>query len=214
MPAGRPSRSPSRSSMPSVTRAPLFQSGGSTPSRLCTKKSKRLRSPYTPPEVWSAPGITSRSNCLFALISAFTTCMVEDGSTFVSSSPTTSSSLPCSLYALSTFDEAAYCGPMRPAHPLLVPPDLVHAIVVAAGSRERHLVELRMEEQRAQRVLSARRCAVDADARDVVPGVLRRHRLVPQDAIGEAGIAQVLARRHRGTPSSDSPCPCRRSARR
>ena len=51
-----------------------------------------------------------------------------------------------------------------------------------------------MEEQPAERVLSAGRRAVDADARDVVVRILRRDRLVPEDAIREAGVAEVLPR--------------------
>ena len=54
------------------------------------------------------------------------------------------------------------------------------------------LVEVGVEEQRAHRVLSARRAAVDADARDVVPRVLRGEGLVPEDAIGKAGVLDVL----------------------
>src|SRR5204863_2199049 len=63
---------------PAITTPIAFRSGGSTPSRWCTKKSQRFRSPYSPPDVWSAPGMTSRSNDFFALMSAFTTCMVDD----------------------------------------------------------------------------------------------------------------------------------------
>ena len=44
----------------------------------------------------------------------------------------------------------------RPSHPLLVPPDLVHSVVVAPAGRHRGLVELRMEEH-ARRASSARR---------------------------------------------------------
>src|SRR5580658_2330673 len=33
----------------------------------------------------------------------------------------------------------------RPAHPLLVPPDLVHAVIVAAAVSHYHLVKLRVE---------------------------------------------------------------------
>ena len=99
---------------------------------------------------------------LFALISALTTCIVDDGSTFVSSSPTTSSSLPCSLLRVVHVRRRGVVRADRPAHPLLVPPDLVHAVVVAAGVDTADLVELRVEEQRAGRVLSAgrvrRRC--------------------------------------------------------
>src|SRR5262245_11973127 len=46
-----------------------FHSGGFTFSRLRTKKSKRLCSPYAPPFVCPAPGMTSRSNSLLCLMS-------------------------------------------------------------------------------------------------------------------------------------------------
>src|SRR5439155_21620417 len=49
-----------------------------------------------------------------------------------------------------------------------------------------------MEEEAAERILSARRSAVDPDARDVVERIFRRDRLVPEDAIGEAGVAEIL----------------------
>src|SRR5262245_53880020 len=84
-----------------------FQFGGSSPSRFLTNQSLRLRVLNAPPAPWFAPGTTTSSNVLFALISALTTCIVDDGSTLVSSSGTTSISLPLSLDALSTFDEAA-----------------------------------------------------------------------------------------------------------
>ena len=47
---------------------------------------------------------------------------------------------------------------------------------------------------RAERVLPAGRRAVDADARDVVPRILRGDRLVPENAVGKPGVAQVLPR--------------------
>jgi len=40
--------------------------------------------------------------------------------------------------------------PDRPSHPLLVPPDFVHAVVVTARGRHGHLVEVREEEQAAE----------------------------------------------------------------
>ena len=91
--------------------------GGSAPCKLWTKKSHIFRSPYAAlgprrPPPCSSPGITSRSNVLFALISAFTTCMVDDGSTLVSSSGSTSRSLPCSLCAWTTLELASYSGPI------------------------------------------------------------------------------------------------------
>src|SRR5262249_60634944 len=64
-----------------------FHRGGVTPSRCWTKKSQRLWSPYGPPDVWFAPGIARRSKFLSCLISWFTTCSVEEGSTLVSISP-------------------------------------------------------------------------------------------------------------------------------
>ena len=62
------------------------------------------------------------------------------------------------------------------------------------AARHRDLVEVREEEQAAERVLAAGRRAVEPDARDVVGRILRRHRLVPEDAIGEAGVLDVLPR--------------------
>src|SRR6185312_1806820 len=44
--------------------------------------------------------------------------------------------------------------PDWPSHPLLVPPDLVHPVVVRARSRNGGLVELRMKEQCAQWALA------------------------------------------------------------
>ena len=93
------------------------------------------------------------SKCLCAFTSALTTCRDDAGSTLVSISPTMISALPCRRYALSTLDEAAYCGPMRPAHPLLVPPHLIHAVVVAAAVGDDDFIKLRMEEDAAERTL-------------------------------------------------------------
>src|SRR5919108_1065266 len=61
------------------------------------------------PALCSPPGMTSRSKFLLASINALTTCIVDEGSTLVSSSPTTSSTFPCKRHAWSTFDESEYC---------------------------------------------------------------------------------------------------------
>src|SRR5262245_2491475 len=82
----------------------------------------------------------------------------------------------------------------RPAHPLFVPPDLIHTVVVTSGVRHSGLVKLWMEEQRSQRVLSAGRCAENTDAADIVVRVLRGYRLVPEDAIRKTGIRKILER--------------------
>src|SRR5687767_13832543 len=80
------------------------------------------------------------------------------------------------------------------SHPLLVPPDFVHTVVVTSDRRHSSLVEVWVEEQSPERVLPTGRCAVEADPRDVVIRILRRHCLVPEDAVREAGVAEVLPR--------------------
>src|SRR5262249_25592778 len=82
--------------------------------------------------------------------------------------------------------------PHRVAHPLLVPGRLVHTVVVAAAPGNRHLVELRVEQQRAGRVLPTGRAAGDADAADVVVWVLSCDGRVPEDAVGEARVTEVV----------------------
>ena len=155
----------------------------------------------------------TRSPCP-ALIRALTTCIVEAGSTLWSSSPTVSRSLPRSLWALVTFELAAYSGPTgQPIHGL-VPPDLVHAVVVAAAVGDGRLVEVAVEEQRPERVLAARRAAVDAH-----PGQVQRRVLAPPPP-SSRGCGRGSRRRpgsssrRRGTPSSASSSPCRRSGPR
>ncbi len=81
----------------------------------------------------------------------------------------------------------------RPAHPQFVPPDLIHAVVMAAAIRHGHFVKVGMEQNATERILAAGRAAEDADAAKVHVWILRRGCLHPQDAIGEAGVAEVLA---------------------
>src|SRR5258707_1193603 len=57
-----------------------------------------------------------KSKTFFALTKALTTCMVEAGSTLLSSSPTESNSFPLSLLAFSAFEQAMYFGPN--GHPI------------------------------------------------------------------------------------------------
>ncbi len=80
----------------------------------------------------------------------------------------------------------------RPTHPLLIPPHLVHAIVMAAAVTHRHFVELRMKEQRTERTLSTGGRPEDTYTRDVVVGILRCNGLVPQNAIRKACVCEVL----------------------
>ena len=46
--------------------------------------------------------------------------------------------------------------PDRPTHPLLVPPHLVHPVVMTPGGRESDLVELGMKEESTEGVLATR----------------------------------------------------------
>src|SRR5215213_9333167 len=80
----------------------------------------------------------------------------------------------------------------RPPHPLLVPPDLVHPIVVTTGVGVRHLVELGMKQQTAHGILSAGRRAVKTYASRIIPGILGGDSLVPDNAIGETGVTEIL----------------------
>ena len=78
------------------------------------------------------------------------------------------------------------------AHPQLVPPDFVHAVVVAATGRVGSLVEFWMEKYGSGGFLSAGRAAEDAYAVDVHVGILLGGGLDPGDMVGQAGILQVL----------------------
>ena len=77
------------------------------------------------------------------------------------------------------------------AHPLLVPPNLVHPVVVAAAQGDAHLVELGMEQQGGEGILPTGGIAVDAHLREVHVPVLLRCSLHPQDAVRETGILEV-----------------------
>ena len=78
------------------------------------------------------------------------------------------------------------------AHPLLVPPDFVHAVVVAATGGIGGLVEVAMPEDGGHGVLPTGGAAVDAHAVDVHIGILSGGSLDPGDAVGQSGILQVL----------------------
>ena len=78
------------------------------------------------------------------------------------------------------------------AHPLLVPRGLVHPVVMAAARRNRDLVKVGMKKHAPGCVLATRRDPVDAHPAQVVIGILRRGRLVPEDSIGEPGVLEVV----------------------
>src|SRR5688572_17074318 len=53
-------------------------------------------------------------------------------------------------------------------------------------------VEFRMEEQRAESALPARRVTINTNSADVVIRILRGYRLVPKDSVRKTGISKVL----------------------
>ena len=79
------------------------------------------------------PGTTSRSKSLFALISALTTCIVDDGIDVGVELADDQQQLALQPVRVVHVRRRGVLRPDRPAHPLLVPPDLVHPVVVAAA---------------------------------------------------------------------------------
>ena len=83
-------------------------------------------------------------------------------------------------------------GIHRIPHPLLIPPYLVHAVVVAAARTVGRLVEIAMQEHRRGTFLAAGRSAEDAHIVGIHVGIALGGRLYPQLAVGQSGIFQVL----------------------
>ena len=82
-------------------------------------------------------------------------------------------------------------GAEGPTHELLVPPEAVEAVVVAAAEGDGGLVEVVVPQEGGHGVLPARGPAVDAHALQIHPGAVFGRRLHPEDAVGEAGVAEV-----------------------
>ena len=80
----------------------------------------------------------------------------------------------------------------RPAEPLLIPPKFVHAIVVATAIGHGDFVKIIIVEQRAHRILSASRTAVNSHARQIHPRPRFRRRLNPRDAIRKTRVLQIF----------------------
>ena len=79
-----------------------------------------------------------------------------------------------------------------PAHPLFIPPDFVHAVVMAAAIGDGDFIKISVIEEGAQGVLAASGAAVDADAGEVHFKVLGGGGFDPENAVGEAGIGEVF----------------------
>lgn len=87
---------------------------------------------------------------------------------------------------------AHIAGVDGPPHPLLVPPDFVHAIVMAAASTIGCLIEVAMLKHGGRSLLSAGRGSKDAHTRRVDIWIALGGGPDPSHAVGESGILQVL----------------------
>ena len=74
----------------------------------------------------------------------------------------------------------------------IVPPDLVHAIVVASTVGDGDMIEIVVRDQSAHGVLATGRTAEDADARKVHPRAGLGRGFDPEDSVREASVADVL----------------------
>ena len=80
----------------------------------------------------------------------------------------------------------------RPVHPLFVPPDFVHTVIMATAVRNGGFVELAVVEHGGCRTLSTGRSPVNANAGDIHVWACFGCFSNPFDAIGEAGIDKVF----------------------
>ena len=80
----------------------------------------------------------------------------------------------------------------RVAHPLLIPPDLIHAVIMAAGGRNRYFIELRMVQQGPGRALSAGRVTKDTYPADIHVRITGGRGFDPFDPVRETAVFQVL----------------------
>ena len=102
----------------------------------------------------------------------------------------------------------------RPAHPLLVPPDLIHAVIMAPAVGDSSSIEFGMEEQGSHRVLAASGISENPHSCDVITRDIFE---LPRDAIGCGRQNQRrpnFSTRHREMVWSGCLCPFRRSAPR
>lgn len=79
-----------------------------------------------------------------------------------------------------------------PAHPLLVPPDFIHAVVMATAVGDSDFVEVVVIEKGAHGVLAAGAAAVDADAAEIHPGACFGGFSDPKFSVWESGIFEVF----------------------
>ncbi len=75
-----------------------------------------------------------------------------------------------------------------PVHPLFVPPDLVHAVVMTTTVGDAGLVKVGVSEQGGERALASGRSSVDADTAEIHLWNLLAGFGDPPSSIGETGV--------------------------
>ena len=83
-------------------------------------------------------------------------------------------------------------GINRPAHPLLVPPDFIHPVVMTAAGTIGSLVEIAMQQYGGSTLLSACRTAIDSHIISIHIRILLGCSLDPEFTVRESGILQIL----------------------
>lgn len=110
---------------------------------------------------------------------AFATCRVEEGSTFVSRLTDNQHELALKLSRVFNVGGNGVLRSHRPAHPLLVPPDLIHAVIMAPAVGDSSSIEFGMEEQGSRCVLAAGGISENPHSCDVIPGIFSNYRVMP-----------------------------------
>lgn len=78
------------------------------------------------------------------------------------------------------------------AHPLFVPPNFVHGIVVATAVGDGDFVKIMVCNEGAHGVLSSGGASVNPNPAEVHPGTVLPCGFDPKNAVGKAGVADVL----------------------
>ena len=93
------------------------------------------------------------------------------------------------IFDIRTFDVGRI---YRVGHPLFIPPDLIHPVVVATTGAVGGLVEITMEKNSSRALLSSSRTAINAHFVNIHIGIFGGSGLDPGDSVGESCIFQVL----------------------
>ena len=77
-------------------------------------------------------------------------------------------------------------------HPLFIPPDLIHPVIMATASSDTHFIKIRVEQYSSHRILSACRAAINPNPVDIHLRIFSRRSLHPGDPVGKASVFQVF----------------------